>query len=188
MGSVEIVKELVRKECMTSAFADKGVWFFPVHLLAVEKYAQWLLERLPEANKEIVMLAVWLHDIQRIRMINGDHQEVGAVEAEKVLSEQGCDKAIIDRVTNVIKTHSCNDGNLPVTLEGEILATADAMSHFVNDFYLHIATLGDRTVDEFKQWALEKLDRDYNIKIHFDFAREEVKDKYAALLKVMEMG
>jgi len=187
MEKVEKIKELIKLECERPKFAGKRNWFFSTHLLGVEKYAEWLLEKLPEANKEIVMLSVWLHDIQRIRMISGDHQQIGALEAVKILKGFEYEDNIINAISNVIKTHSCDDNNLPNSVEGKVLATADAMSHFVNDFYLHIATLGDRTVNEFKQWALEKLDRDYNTKIYFDLAREEIKDRHKVLLKIMTM-
>ena len=61
----------------------------------MKKYADFLLEKLPEAKKDIVLLGVWLHDLQRIRGIKGNHQEEGAKEAKKVMQEFGVDKGLI---------------------------------------------------------------------------------------------
>ena len=51
------------------------------------------------------------------------------------------------------------------------------MSHYSSDFYLQIAVTGKRNLKDFKKWTLEKLDRDFNKKIFFDFAKDEVKIK-----------
>jgi len=133
------------------------------------------------------LLGVWLHDLQRIRGLKGDHQKIGVEEAEKVMQEFGIDKEISEQVKQIILTHSC-DVEMPTTPEGKILASADAMSHYVNDFYLQIATTGERNLHELKKWALEKLDRDFNKKIFFDFAKKEIEERHNALKKVFTMN
>ncbi len=145
------------------------------------------MEQLPEANKSVVLLGVWLHDTQRIRGIKGDHQAIGAQEAEKIMLDFDIDKDTIEQVKQIILTHSC-DNEMPTTLEGKILASADAMAHYVNDFYLQIATTGERNLQELKEWALEKLDRDFNKKIFFDFAKKEIEERHNALKKVFTMN
>jgi HD superfamily phosphodiesterase len=181
---LEKIEELIEKECK-SGFAPE--WFFEAHILAVKKYADFLLEKLPEANKDVVLLGVWLHDLQRIRGIEGDHQKIGAEEAEKVMQSLEIDKNISDQVKQIILTHSCSN-ELPITLEGKILASADAMSHYINDFYLQIMLTRDRNLRQYKEWALEKLDRDFEKKIFFDFAKEEIKERHDALKKIFTMS
>lgn len=56
-----------------------------------------------------------------------------------------------------------------------------------NNFYLRIATLGQRSLKEFREWALEKLDRDYNKKTAFDFAKEKVKNNHNTLVSLFNM-
>lgn len=51
---------------------------------------------------------------------------------------------------HIILTHSCNK-DIPDTLEGKILASADAMSHYSSDFYLQIAVTGKRNLKDFKK-------------------------------------
>ena len=130
---IKTIKEKIEEECTESTKIID--WFYDTHLLEVEKQANFLLKNLPKADKEVVMLGVWLHDLQRIRGLKGDHQEIGAREAEKVLKEHGYNSDVIKKVKSIILTHSCSN-NKPETLEGKILATADAMSHYYNNFFL----------------------------------------------------
>ena len=185
--SIKIIKQIkvrIKSECYNKGHVES--WFYEKHLLAVEKYANFLLRRLSKADKEIVLLGVWLHDSQRVMGIKGDHQKAGAIEAKKIMTEYGYPVETIKKVQNIILTHSC-DGFFPSTVEGKILATADAMSHYVNDFYLQIATTGQRSLEDFKIWALEKLNRDYNKKIFFPFAKKEIKERHDVLIKLFTM-
>ena len=184
LKTVKQIKEKIKNECYNLGHIDS--WFYDKHLLAVEKYANFLLKKLPKANREIVLLGVWLHDTQRVRGIKGDHQKMGAVEARKIMQEYGYSAAIIKKVQSIILTHSCNRSK-PITLEGKILATADAMTHYVNDFYLQIAITRRRSLKVFKLWALEKLNRDYNKKIFFPFAKKEIKERHTILMKLFTM-
>lgn len=175
------IRDIIEEECKLGFVAD---WFFKTHILAVKKYADFLLERLPEANKNVVLLGVWLHDIQRIRGIKDDHQQAGAEEAGKIMGSFGIDEEIANQVKKIILTHSC-DRALPESLEGRILASADAISHYANDFYLQIAVTGERNLSEFKEWALEKIERDYKKKIFFDFAKKEIEERHRALKTIL---
>ena len=184
LKNIKQIKEKIKNECYNLGHIDS--WFYDKHLLAVEKYANFLLTKLPKADKEIVLLGVWLHDTQRVRGIKGDHQKIGAIEAKKIMLEYDYSLDKIKKVQDIILSHSC-DGLMPKTLEGKILATADAMTHYVNDFYLQIATTGQRSLSEFKEWALEKLNRDYNKKIFFPFAKKEIKERHLILMKLFTM-
>jgi HD superfamily phosphodiesterase len=176
------IKNQIKKECEENNFS----WFYHTHLLAVEKNAKFLLEKLPKANKEVVLLGVWLHDLQRIRKLKGDHAKTGAREAVKVLYNYNLDKNIVKHVKDIILSHPCKSGITPKTLEAKILASADAMSHYMNDFYLSIALRGDRNIEEYKKWLSEKLDRNYNIKISFPFAKKIIKKKHEAFREILK--
>ncbi len=184
LKNVRQIKEQVKNECQNLGHIDS--WFYDKHLLAVEKYANFLLKKLPQADKEIVMLGVWLHDSQRFRGIKGDHQKMGAAEAKKIMLEYSYPTEMIEKVQGIILTHSCH-GQMPKTLEGKILATADAMAHYANDFYLQIAVTGQRSLADFKLWALEKLNNDFNKKIFWPFARKEIREKHVVLMKLLTM-
>jgi predicted hydrolase (HD superfamily) len=186
MNKLEQIKQQIEKECKELKKAPD--WFFDKHLLGVEKMARELLKKLPEANEEIVMLGVWLHDLERIRDIDGEHAKMGAIESEKVLKEYDYNKETIEAVKKIILTHSCDSDLMPESIEGKILASADALSHFINDFYINIAVLGQRNTEEFKKYALDKLNRDCNKKIQFDFAKEMIQERYDTIKKFITLG
>ncbi len=54
--------------------------FFPRHVAEVEKWAKRILKDYPQANREIVILSVWLHDIEQA---DGDYSQDHAVKSEK---------------------------------------------------------------------------------------------------------
>jgi len=172
MKNIGKIKKQIRQDCLDN---DKlPEWFYKDHLLQVEKNAKELLDENPQADRKVVLLGVWLHDLQRVRGIKGDHQKVGAREAEKVMKEYGYDNTIIKQVKDIILSHSCGPVK-PGSLEGKILATADAVSHYQNNFYLKVAVTGQRDLEEYKAWLKEKLDRNYNKKIYFQSARRKIK-------------
>ncbi|MFH0928444.1 MAG: HD domain-containing protein [bacterium] len=182
---IAAVRNLIKKECEELGFVED--WFFGTHLLAVEKFARELLKKLPSANAEVVLLSVWLHDVQRVRGLKGDHVGSGAKEACKILSKFGYSKEIIEQVRAAILSHSCNTKLLPKSVEGKILASADAMSHYVNDLYLTIAVSERQDLAAYKKWALEKLDRDYHKKIFFGFAKKMIQKRHEVLKEFMTM-
>lgn len=158
-------------------------WFLPFHLLEVERFANELCDNHLEADREIVVLSVWFHDIGRLRGIDDKHDIFGAEEAKKILSQEGYSNEKINRVYEACYSHRCDEVK-PKDIEAKILASADAMSHFTHGFYLRLFPyLGkEKTFEEVRDYIKKKLLRDYNDKIAFEEAKKNVKDKYEALL------
>ena len=57
---IEKIKNIVKKEC------EKDNWSWDYHMVSVVKYAHQLAEKLG-ADKEIVEISAWLHDITRLK-------------------------------------------------------------------------------------------------------------------------
>ena len=93
---------------------------------------------------------------------------------------------MIGKVKGMILVHSCNRG-MPKTLEEKILASADAMAHYYNNFFLKIALTGERDYVQYREWVLEKLDRNYNTKIYFNFAKKKIKPRHGLYRKVFSI-
>lgn len=170
---------------------EKGeLWFWETHIEHVERYALWLMDRIPNANQEVVLLSVWLHDI--IDIVNPEkrheHAKYGAEFAEVFLTEQGITSEIIVQVAHSIRCHSCKD-ELPQTVEGKILATADAMSHMDPEFYLGIALYDyDKGVNEFADFMCRKLDKHLQgRKIFFDFAQTTMQERYEKIKAFVDL-
>lgn len=61
------------------------------------------------------------------------------------------------------------------------MATADAVVHLTSDFYTYaLSALPDegKTLEQIREWALPKIERDFHTKIFFDEIREEVYQDY----------
>jgi len=81
-----------------------------------------------EVNEDVLMAAVWLHDVGRAREDCGeieDHAEWGAKEAAEILSDLGADEDTIDAVQHCIRAHRYSNDVEPETREAEILCDAD---------------------------------------------------------------
>ena len=183
-NKINEIKNLIKKECIK----NNKLWFYEIHLLQVEKLAKFLLKKLPKANKEIALLSVWLHDTQRVKNLKGDHEKIGAKEAEKIMIAFGYNREIIKEVKEIILHHSGDDPKKVKNLEAKILVSADGMSHYYNDFFLQIGVLGERSISEYKAWVMEKLNRNYNKKIFFPFAKKIIKKRHDTLKYLFTMN
>ncbi len=90
------------------------------HALRVKKIARRIaLEE--GADVEVVEIASLLHDIAR--GVEGDHAEVGAEMARRILEDLGYDK--VEEVVHAIRAHRFKGGIEARTLEARILQDAD---------------------------------------------------------------
>jgi len=124
------------------------------HIEEVEKWTLIILEDHPEADKETVLLSVWLHDIGHTfgdKQI--DHAEKSAYETLEFLDQMGASREKIINVTHCVRSHRCKDV-IPNSLEAKILATADSASHLTDVNYIIHAQEGDL------EYAKGKIRRD----------------------------
>ena len=101
------------------------------HIIAVVKNAEILAEKYG-ANKEIVMIAAWLHDIASITdcSLYELHHIHGAEMAHLILKEYGYDDKKISLVQKCIRNHRGSISSEKTSLEEICVADADAISHF----------------------------------------------------------
>lgn len=166
---------------------DMGRWMWKHHV-------QWVAEKVGKlaekygAHKDMVVVGALLHDLGDVKYERTDnnHELWGNEKSRFILSETGFSPdEIAETMKNIIDPHSCHPDNLPTTMEGKILATADAMFHLQTDFFIQLSWMHlppwKKSFDEWKEWVVEKLDRDYNSKIFFDDEKEEIEPNYNAL-------
>lgn len=126
------------------------------HVFEAEKWAEKILIKYPEANREVLLTSVWLHDIGYFM---GEKTIDHAIKAEKIadkfLTEQKVDEDIKKRVMHCIRSHRNRD-IAPETLEAKLMVTIDCASHFTGTLYLFLFNYG-RSVE----FILEKIEKDY---------------------------
>ncbi len=134
------------------------------HIASVVKNAEILAERYG-ADKEIVMIAAWLHDIASITdyTLYELHHIHGAEMAYEILKGYGYDDKKISLVQECIKNHRGSVNSEKSSLEELCVADADAISHFDSIpslLYLAYVQKG-MEMEEGKEFVKEKLTRSF---------------------------
>ena len=111
-----------------------------------------------------------------------EHHISGAKETREILTELGYDKEFIQKVEHCVLAHRGRKGPAPETKEAEIIACADAMSHFntfldLFSFFLSTTNSFDEAVNKIEK----KMERNWEKKLTIPEAKEMVRDKYEAI-------
>jgi putative nucleotidyltransferase with HDIG domain len=168
---------------------DFAHWMWAHHVPWVANKTLELAQKY-DADHDLVYTGALLHDLGDVRFDRDDPQfdSWSEEKATVILQKAGFDHNQIDTVIkDIISPHSCYPGNLPQTLEGQILATADALFHLQTDFFIQFCWMhipDFESFEKWRQWVAEKLERDYHTKIFFDNERQAAKPYYLALKKV----
>ena len=127
------------------------------HIEAVVKNSGLLADKFG-ADKEIVMIAAWLHDVASITdySLYENHHIHGAEIAYELLTNQSYDEAKIQLVQNVY----INKQNI----EEICVADADAISHLDNIQGLLYLVYAEKhlSMEEGKQYVINKLKRSFS--------------------------
>ena len=163
---------------------------FKYHVVPVVKNALLLAEKL-NADKEVVEMAAYLHDIGRSIIKDNlkkferenEHHIIGEKDSKEFLKKLVYDKEFIEKVAHCVLTHRGRKGPEPKTTEAKIIACADAMAHFDTFLDLFETFLGSsKSFEEALMHIKEKMQRDWNKKLTLPEAKEIVKEKYEAIM------
>lgn len=161
---------------------DWADWLYEHHIPDTVRISQDILKKCQDANKDIVIASALTHDVADAVMSRfADGHEAESIRiASEFCKQAGFSDEAISQVGHILDTHTCYKGKFPETLEGKIVATADALAHFEPHFYeLAFANWSDHPHFPTKQdWALAKIDRDLKEKILLEEIREEAEQKY----------
>jgi uncharacterized protein len=154
-------------------------WGLVNHLPEVEKWGRFLLDKHPEADKDVVLLSSWLHDAGHYPITEIDHAVKSEIITKEFLEKENFNTDKISKVLHCIRAHRCKDV-LPETLEAKIIACADSASH-LTDVYMYSNMLGESRA----KLALEKLERDYRDIGEFPEVEAKLKNIYEAWKKII---
>lgn len=155
------------------------------HIASVVKNAEILADKYG-ADKEVVMIAGWLHDVASITdyRLYEPHHVHGAQMAYDILKGYGYDARKIPLVQECIKKHRGSVNLEKNSLEELCVADADAISHFdsIPDLlYLAYVQKG-MGIEEGKEFVKEKLKRSFQ-----KLSPESQKYYRSKFQKVMEV-
>jgi uncharacterized protein len=174
------VKNFVEDECKKPT-SKYGYEPFPFHLVPVVKYAEKLADQLG-GDKEVILIATWLHDIGSIIYGRHDHHITSAKIAQEKLKELGYPAKKIELVKKCILNHRGSMQNLRESIEEKILAEADAMNNFDNIAGLFKAAFVYENLDqgEAKKSVMKKFENKWN-QLCFDESKKIIRPKYEAI-------
>ena len=181
MDIIEEIKNFVESECRKPS-SKYGYEPFLYHFTPTVKYAEELANELG-GDKEVILIAAWLHDIGSIMNSREDHQITGAKIAEEKLRELNYPTEKIELVKKCILNHRGSQNNLRESLEEQIVVEADVMSNFDNIAGIFKAAFfyENKTQEEAKQSVRQKLENKYS-QLHFEKSRNIIKPKYEAAM------
>ena len=179
------VKQFVEDECKKLS-SKYGYEPFPYHFVPMVKYATKLADEL-KADKEIVIVAGWLHDIGSIIYGRKDHHITSAKVADKLLNKLKYPPDRIERVKNCILNHRGSVKNKCVSLEEKIISDADAMSNFDNISGIFKAAFTYENLDqgEAKLSVRNKLKNKWQ-QLNFDKSKELIRPRYEAAMMLLK--
>ncbi|OGI17970.1 MAG: hypothetical protein A3J63_00760 [Candidatus Moranbacteria bacterium RIFCSPHIGHO2_02_FULL_40_12b] len=152
--------------------------FWDIHIKPVIEYSKQMAEKYG-AHLEAVWLGAILHDIARLSD-EEPHDEVGSKKAYQMLIEKGFNRELAEKVKSIILTHRCRKYP-PETLEQKIVASADAMAHFIPPFYFWVGKYSIKNFVEILDGNMRKVKKDYNQKIFFKDEKKMVEEQYKML-------
>lgn len=162
-------------------------WFVQWHLEVVEKIAKELLEHYADADKDLVMVMVWLHDYGKILNFS-DQYRTTLIEGRKKLTELGFEKSFIDKAVSYIEIldKKMEIDMYEAPLEVQLVSSADGCSHLVGPFmYLWWRENPQKHFEELMRDNQRKAEKDWTRKITLPEARKSFESRYRL---IMEQG
>lgn len=183
----EEIKKLAKK--------NGWMWFYNLHQKEVIRYAEKLLKIYRKADRNIVLISCWLHDIaqyhpknsRELLAVKAKHHVIGAELAEKILKKYPISVEEINKIKYCILRHRNKDEYKAKTIEEKIMVVADTMSHFGSIFYLsYFKFHPEQTLEAMVKDDLDKLTRDWrDIKL-LPAAQKFIEPEYRMIKKLLE--
>jgi len=185
MDIVQKIKNFVENECKKPS-SKYGYEPFPFHFIPMAKYAEELANEMG-GDKEVILIAVWLHDIGSIIFGRDNHHITGAKIAEQKLKELQYPAEKIELVKKCILNHRGSQQNNRDTIEEQIIAEVDVMSNFDNIAGIFKAAFvyEDKTQGEAKDSVRKKLENKWN-QLHFENSKRIIKPKFEAVMLLLK--
>lgn len=156
------------------------------HIEAVAKNAELLANKY-NADKEVCIISAWLHDIASITdyKLYEEHHIHGSKIASEILKKFKYDDDKIELVKKCILNHRGSIDNKRLSKEEQIIADADAISHFdsiPNLLYLAYKEK-DMNIEDGKNFVKSKLERSFR-KLS-DESKIFYKEKFENVMKIL---
>lgn len=174
------IRKFVERECKKPT-SKYGYEPYPFHFVPTVKYASRLADKLG-GDKEVILIAAWLHDIGSIVKGRKDHHLTGSELAEKKLRVLGYPPEKINMVKKCILNHRGSKNRKRESLEEQIVAEADVLSNFdsIPGIFKAAFVYENKTQAEARISVRKKLENKWR-QLKFDESKKIIKPKYEAV-------
>lgn len=183
-----------RKKIRNLAIKNRWLWFYNLHQKEVINFAEKLLKIYKKADRKIVFISCWLHDIahyyardsEGILKVKANHHIKSAKIAGDFLKRYNIGKDELEKIKNCIICHRNKKLFSPKTIEEKIVVVADTMSHFGSIFYFtYFKFHPDHSLERMVNNDLEKLKRDLRDINLLPAAKKLVMQEYIIIKKLI---
>lgn len=181
---IEEFKKHVRELSANTDFIHHE-WFVTYHLEIVERIALELLDKYPEADRDVVLVMVWMHDYGKI--LDFDNQYATTLSAGlEVLVRFGFEPAFANRVVEYVEMI---DKKMVVDLheapiEVRIVSSADGASHHVGPFMaIHWRENPTLSTPQLMERNIAKTMKDWDRKMVLPEVRAAFEWRHRAVLE-----
>lgn len=189
-----LLKEQVIHDCTNPNFIHSA-WYVEHHLSIVETITLELLERYPQADADICLCMVWLHDYGKIlkstQKFKTDAGNYTLVASKELMRKIKFDNKKIETVLKGIELID-NAGNSDLSkasIEVQIVSSADGASHFIGPFFpIFWHENPNLTIDEIilggkkNYGTTSKAEYDFKKKIILKEVKEKIRPFYEQVL------
>jgi hypothetical protein len=157
-------------------------WYVKHHLLIVEEISLALCKIYPEADRNLVLLLVWVHDYGKI---TNQPSTASIVNGERFLLDCGVNPDRAKQVINSIEIIDRKDIQelTAAAIEIQIVSSADGAAHMVGPFFsIYWWENSDLSIEELQSRNLRKLKTDWERKIVLPTVKRAFASKYHDLL------
>ncbi|MDR2150167.1 MAG: HD domain-containing protein [Spirochaetaceae bacterium] len=183
---IDKLSALVENACKSKEnIFGYGIWSH--HIKPMIPLGQRLAEEYG-ADKEIVTIAILLHDLASIEDEKNykDHHSIGAKRAEEILTAYKHPQDRIEMIKSCILNHRSSVNNNKNSKEEICVADADAIIHLTEIASLFYAAYKEmhKTIEEGQEWIKGKLEKDY--KKLSERSKEKYKEEIETIIKLLE--